>query len=40
VLADVLDGKVSPQAARERYGVVIEEGAVDMAATRALRRER
>jgi N-methylhydantoinase B len=40
VLTDVLDGKVSPEAARERYGVVIEEEEVDMAATRALRGER
>jgi hypothetical protein len=26
VLEDVLDGKVSVEAARERYGVVIEDG--------------
>ena len=37
VLADVLDGRVSPGAARELYGVAIEDGRVDRAATRALR---
>ena len=37
VLADVLDGRISLDAARERYGVVIEDGRVDEAATRALR---
>ncbi|MBM3597515.1 MAG: hydantoinase B/oxoprolinase family protein [Alphaproteobacteria bacterium] len=39
VLADVLDGKVSAQAARERYGVVlVRDGTkVDTSATRALR---
>lgn len=40
VLADVLDGKVSRQAAREEYGVVItaEPPTVDERATRELRR--
>ncbi len=37
VLDDVLDGKVSPEAAREVYGVVIEQGAVNTEATRAQR---
>ena len=37
VLADVLDDKVSGEAARELYGVVIEGGAIDEAATRRLR---
>ena len=37
VLADVLDDKVSAHAARERYGVVIKDGALDDAATRRLR---
>lgn len=37
VLADVLDGRVSAEAARKLYGVVIEDGQVDRAATRALR---
>jgi N-methylhydantoinase B len=37
VLEDVLDGKVSVAAARERYGVVVTDGGVDDAATRALR---
>jgi N-methylhydantoinase B len=37
VLSDVLDGKVSLQAARESYGVVIEAEMVDEAATRRLR---
>ena len=40
VLEDVLDGKVSVAAARERYGVVVTDGAVDDAATRALREAR
>jgi N-methylhydantoinase B/oxoprolinase/acetone carboxylase alpha subunit len=39
--ADVADGKVSPGAARERYGVVAnEDGTIDMKATTALRAER
>lgn len=33
VLADVIAGKVSPQVARDSYGVVIEAGKVDVAAT-------
>ncbi|WP_137176493.1 hydantoinase B/oxoprolinase family protein [Roseomonas sp. AR75] len=37
VLADVLDGKVGAAAARELYGVVLRDGAVDEAATEALR---
>lgn len=42
VLDDVIDGKVSPEAAREAYGVVLVAGgrAVDFAATEALRRAR
>ncbi|MFB6160434.1 MAG: hydantoinase B/oxoprolinase family protein [Haloferacaceae archaeon] len=44
VLADVRDGKVSSEAAREEYGVVLRDGAVDAAATRerraAMRSER
>ena len=40
VLEDVLDGKVSIAAARERYGVAIADGSVDEAATRRLRGER
>jgi N-methylhydantoinase B len=38
VLDDVLDDKVSVPAARERYGVVIADGAVDEAATAGLRQ--
>src|SRR5437016_4412736 len=37
VLADVLDEKVSINAARELYGVVVKGGAIDAAATRRLR---
>ena len=37
VLADVLDEKVSLAAARDLYGVVVEEKSVDEAATRRLR---
>src|SRR5262249_62047816 len=38
VLADVLDGFVSPQAAERDYGVVVDDGlAVDAAATEARR---
>ena len=40
VLADVLDGRVSPEAARDFYGVVIEDGRLDQTATRALRAGR
>ena len=37
VLEDVLDGKVSVQAARERYGVAVVDEALDLDATAALR---
>jgi N-methylhydantoinase B len=37
VLADLREGKVSLDAARRDYGVVIAGDAVDHAATRALR---
>ena len=37
VLSDVLDDKVSVAAARELYGVVVQAGVVDEAATRQLR---
>jgi len=37
VLDNVLDGLFSPEVAREQYGVVIVAGAVDVAATEALR---
>ena len=40
VLEDVLDGKVSVTAARERYGVAVEDGRVDPDATRELRSRR
>jgi N-methylhydantoinase B len=40
VLEDVLDGKVTVAAARERYGVVLEELGVDDDATRGLRADR
>ena len=40
VLDDVLNGRVSLDAAREDYGVVIREGIVDSAATQALRASR
>jgi N-methylhydantoinase B len=40
VLEDVLDGKVSVAAARDGYGVVVVDGAVDDAATRELRAVR
>jgi len=38
VLDNVLDGLFSPEVAREQYGVVISGGAVDHAATEALRK--
>ena len=38
VLDDVIDGRISPASARDDYGVVVREGAVDEAAT-AERRE-
>ncbi len=37
MLEDVLDGKVSVEAARERYGVVVVDDALDLDATAALR---
>lgn len=40
VLSDVLDGKVSRQAARESYGVVIDAETMDEAQTRRLRSAR
>jgi len=40
VLADVLGGMVSPEAARRHYAVVIRDGAVDAPATAALRADR
>jgi N-methylhydantoinase B len=40
VLEDVLDGKVSIAAARERYGVVIADGEVDETSTARLRTAR
>ena len=40
VLADVLDGKVSVAAARDRYGVVIARGSVDVKATASVREAR
>ena len=39
VLADVSAGLLTPAGARERYGVVMANGATDMAATAALRAE-
>lgn len=40
VLRDVIEGHVSVEGAREGYGVVIANGAVDAAATERLRAER
>ena len=40
VAADVREGKVSAERAREIYGVVIEDGMINAAATAALRKER
>ena len=40
VLADVLDGKVTVAAAREQYGVVLEDGRIDTTATLELRESR
>ena len=40
VLADVLDRKVSLEAARADYGVAIENGRIDEEATRRLREAR
>jgi N-methylhydantoinase B len=39
VLADVRDGKVSPEKAREAYGVVVDDDRIDEAATAERRRE-
>ena len=39
VLADVVNEKVSIEAAREEYGVVVEDGEIDEAATAQLREE-
>lgn len=39
VLADVEDGYITPEGAREDYGVVLADGAVDEAATAARRAE-
>lgn len=39
VLADVLDGLVSPESAREHYGVVVTDGDLDAAATATRRAE-
>jgi N-methylhydantoinase B len=40
VLADVMEGYVSPDAARTEYGVVIEGSQINQQATDGLRRER
>jgi N-methylhydantoinase B len=40
VLADVLGGMVSVEAAQRHYGVAIRDGAVDAPATAALRTDR
>ena len=40
VLTDVLADKVSPEAARRDYGVVLDDGRVDRRATSVLRRRR
>ena len=40
VLDNVLDGLFSPEIAREHYGVVVTDGAVDAAATESLRKGR
>jgi len=40
VLEDVIDGLVSPEAAREQYGVVVNGRSVDEQATRELREAR
>jgi len=37
VLRDVLEGKVSPERAREVYGVAVADGGIDHAATEVLR---
>ncbi len=40
VLDDVIDGRVSTQAARDLYGVAVEDGRLDQASTEALRAAR
>jgi N-methylhydantoinase B len=40
VLDNVLDGLISPEIAREHYGVVVANGTVDVAATEKLRQTR
>ncbi|MBN9888293.1 hydantoinase B/oxoprolinase family protein [Salipiger abyssi] len=40
VLHDLRNGLISEQAARDAYGVVLKDGAVDSAATETLRKER
>jgi N-methylhydantoinase B len=40
VLDDVLDGRVSPEAARESYGVVIDDSRVDQQRTQTMRAHR
>ena len=39
VVADIDDGRVTPEAARDVYGVVLDHGVVDVAATAARRAE-
>jgi N-methylhydantoinase B len=40
VLEDVRDGKVTAEHAREAYGVVVDDGEIDRAATASLRAKR
>ena len=40
VLDNVLDGLISPEIAREHYGVVVANGTIDVAATEKLRQTR
>ncbi len=40
VIEDVIDGKISAAFARDRFGVVLQDRAIDAAATAALRRQR
>ena len=40
VLDNVLDGLISPEIAREHYGVVVANGAVDVSATEKVRQAR
>ena len=39
VLDDLLDGKITPEAASEIYGIVVNDGALDIAATETRRAE-